>query len=521
MIPWTISCLQGILTGSTLVCGITDGTVALQVCCLDLSPSFSCMRFTDSGRMKDGLITRGVWMGCAGEARRFVISYLFSDIDEMEERADLGCRAGTSYHIFAIVSSTFLLILLLLLLPLLVYGIIEVWNISRICGLDPGVVVDSELVALARPSHSDRNITFSSDAKRQSSHFEVSRGVLRCELPSKQLGFPACYIEDYVDRLYHVLHRHDLNVNHCRIALNELALFICCTRVFSTRAELPQCGHDSAHQRRFSVDMFGLLVFHIALLRSLGLACLTPPWLSHKRATSRLIIDRPAQRQVAEDTNRGSSHHTDSEVGYLTPLRVIVLSASRSPAVYSARFNLGEIGEGLAALELRILDHAFTKSIRVAREVTGPLNKSAALQRTARDSVAAHGTDNTGVRKLRLGSDDRVVPSLKVHFTISVSSLAPFANSDLFMADQNLEKSCELSLDVVPHMAERSTDDCALDHRGRGWDRRGSHGQYRFVEERRWNVGEEGSTSFMGFVCLEGEEGHLAEMISWAIRDKI
>lgn len=95
------------------------------------------------------------------------------------------------------------------------------------------------------------------------------------------------------------------------------------------------------------------------------------------------------------------------------------------------------------------------------------------------DWIAANGADHTAVAQCRIGSDHRIgdvvvdrlllsvpalvysiaagrltecsscltsstCPSLKVHLTMSVSGDAPLTYSDLFSADQNLEKSWSL-----------------------------------------------------------------------------
>jgi hypothetical protein len=103
--------------------------------------------------------------------------------------------------------------------------------------------------------------------------------------------------------------------------------------------------------------------------------------------------------------------------------------------------NLGQIRQGIPALELGILDDSYTlgqqgskytslslednsneeknkikrrvekkrlTGIGVAGEVAGPLDKGAALELARGDGVAADGAHNAGVGKLGLGRDDAV-----------------------------------------------------------------------------------------------------------------
>ena len=110
--------------------------------------------------------------------------------------------------------------------------------------------------------------------------------------------------------------------------------------------------------------------------------------------------------------------------------------------------------------------------VGVAREVAGPFDESASLVVSGGHRVAADGAEHAGVREFRLGRDDTVRdemvdrllplesfkcsqsfdcialtlcsscltsstwPSLKLHFTTSVSSLTPLTNSLLLTADQ-------------------------------------------------------------------------------------
>lgn len=67
--------------------------------------------------------------------------------------------------------------------------------------------------------------------------------------------------------------------------------------------------------------------------------------------------------------------------------------------------SLGQVGEGLTSLELRILYHT---SIGIARKVASPLDESAALVLAARDWIASDGAEDAGVRELWLSCDYRV-----------------------------------------------------------------------------------------------------------------
>lgn len=66
---------------------------------------------------------------------------------------------------------------------------------------------------------------------------------------------------------------------------------------------------------------------------------------------------------------------------------------------------LGQVGESLTTLELRILNDA---SVGIAREVASPLDESATLSLARGDWVQTNGADNAGVAELRLGRDDGV-----------------------------------------------------------------------------------------------------------------
>lgn len=67
--------------------------------------------------------------------------------------------------------------------------------------------------------------------------------------------------------------------------------------------------------------------------------------------------------------------------------------------------GLGQVGQGVATLELSVLDDT---GVGVAGEVAGPLNEGAVLVLARGDSVAANGADDAGVRELGLGRDDAV-----------------------------------------------------------------------------------------------------------------
>lgn len=67
--------------------------------------------------------------------------------------------------------------------------------------------------------------------------------------------------------------------------------------------------------------------------------------------------------------------------------------------------GLGQVGQGVAALELGVLNDA---SVGIAGEVAGPLDKGAVLVLARGDGEAANGADDAGVRELGLGRDDAV-----------------------------------------------------------------------------------------------------------------
>jgi len=136
--------------------------------------------------------------------------------------------------------------------------------------------------------------------------------------------------------------------------------------------------------------------------------------------------------------------------------------------------SLREVGEGLAALELGVLDHA---SISIAGEVARPGDESLAFMLARRDGVCADSRDDGRVRQLWLRRDDAVCDEvidagvlLLLDLDRSAVLEGPFDHVGLVgraldpvaLFERRPELAEVLELDEMPDVAEGRLDDGRL-----------------------------------------------------------